>query len=227
MADRRHLRRGTALLVTGFALAAGGTALLVWPEPRVAADVGSVLTAPADPSPTVTPPATPPVGQPPAVSVPPPAPAPSGFVPERLLVESLDIDAPLVATGVDADGALVPPEDPARLAWWRGVRPGQGAGSVVVAGHLDMYGYGEGPLARLVRLEPGDRAAVTGADGAVATYVLRGVTTFEKETLPAAELFGTGGPERLVLVTCGGTYDREARSWNSNVVAVLDPFTTG
>ena len=216
------------LLVVGIALTGAGTALLLWPEPRVAADVGSVLAAPADPIPAdPVPPLSPTVAASPRAPVPPPVPAPAGFVPERLLVESLGIDAPLVATGVDADGALVPPEDPARLAWWRGVRPGTGAGSVVVAGHLDMYGYGQGPLARIMRLQPGDRAAVTGADGAVATYVLRGVTTFEKETLPADELFGTGGPERLVLVTCGGTYDRALRSWDSNVVAVLDPAPNG
>ena len=155
------------------------------------------------------------------------APAATGFVPQQLLVESLEIAAPLTATAVDGDGALVPPEDPARLAWWRGVRPGTGSGSVLVAGHVDMHGYGRGPLARIVDLEPGDRAVLTGADGARAAYVLRGVTTLVKESLPAEELFGTGGPERLVLVTCGGTYDPDRRSWDSNVIAVLDPVPSG
>jgi hypothetical protein len=187
----------------------------------VAAEVGSVLAAPAPPFPAAVP--TNPVGVPRYPDIP----TPTGFVPKRLVVSSLEIDAPLTATLVDADGAFVPPDDPARLAWWRGVRPGTGAGSVLVAGHVDMRGYGRGPLARIVDLEAGDRAVLSGADGARAVYVLRGVTTFVKESLPAADLFGTGGPERLVLVTCGGTYDPDRRSWDSNVVAVLDPVPSG
>jgi hypothetical protein len=223
MAVRWQLRSGTALLVAGAVLIGSGTAALLWPERRVAAEVGSVLDAPAHPASVGraadrTLPSVPPSAS---------APASSGFVPQRLLVPSLRIDAPLTATLVDADGALRPPEDPALLAWWEGVRPGTGAGSVVVAGHLDMRGYGQGPLARIVGLEAGDRATLVGADGAGADYVLRGVTTVAKESLPAADLFGAGGPERLVLVTCGGSYDPDRRSWDSNVVAVLDPAPTG
>jgi Sortase domain len=225
MAVRRGLRSGTTLLVAGAVLIGTGTAALLWPESRVSAEVGSVLTAPTPTpaSPTPDPTGTDPVGVPRSPSTP----TPTGFAPEQLVVPSLQIDAPLTATAVDDDGALVPPEDPARLAWWRGVRPSTGAGSVLVAGHVDMHGYGRGPLARIVDLEPGDRAVLTGADGAKADYVLRGVTTLVKESLPAAELFGTGGPERLVLVTCGGTYDPDRASWDSNVIAVLDPLPTG
>jgi len=214
-------------------LAGGGTALLLLPEPRVAAEVGSVLATPP-PSPSSTssaePPSTetsPPVDSRPSTQAPPStSPAPAGFVPERLVVDAVAIDAPLIATSVDGDGALVPPKDPRQLAWWRGVRPGRGAGSVLVAGHLDMRSYGQGPLARIVRLAPGDRAVLTGAGGSTASYVLRGITTIPKDALPAAELFGTDGPERLVLVTCGGTYDWDLRSWDSNVIAVLDPVPT-
>ena len=224
MEVRRSLRSGTTrLLAAGAVLIGSGTAALLWPEPRVAAEVGAVLAALAHPD-SVGDAAernAPKDGQP-AI-----APEPTDFVPQRLRIASLQIDAPLTATAVDGDGAFVPPEDPARLAWWRGVRPGTGAGSVLVAGHVDMQGYGRGPLARIVDLEPGDRAVLTGADGARAVYVLRGVTTIVKEFLPAADLFGTGGPERLVLVTCGGAYDPDRRSWDSNVIAVLDPVPTG
>lgn len=210
-------------MVAGAALAGGGTAALLWPEQRVAAEFGSVLAAPIGPSPAVGSA----VPEAPTVAASPSTRVSSGFVPQRLLVESLEIDAPLIATVVDSGGALVPPEDPAQLAWWRAARPGQGAGSVLVAGHLDMQGYGQGPLARIVDLNVGDRAVLTGTDGASATYVLRGVTTIDKQALPAAELFGSDGPERLILVTCGGDYDEDRRSWDSNVVAILDPVPAG
>ncbi len=232
-------RSGTVLVLAGLALAGGGAAVLLRPQPELTAETGSVFAAPpavapsssatpssATPStPTPSPPTPFPDSAPTTAAATPRATAPSGFVPERLLVPALEIDAPLVPESVDGDGALGLPEDPARLAWWRGVRAGAGAGSVLVAGHLDMAGYGWGPMARIVDLRPGDRAVLTGPDGADATYVLRGVTTLSKESLADAGFFGSGGPERLVLVTCGGEYDPDLRSWDSNVVAVLDPVT--
>jgi hypothetical protein len=186
----------------------------------VAVEVGSVV-------------ATPTAGSPPASSatataaIAPSRPAASGFVPQRLRVDALDIDAPLTGTLVNGDGALVPPDDPAQLAWWKAVRPSSGRGSVLVVGHLDVRGYGPGPLARIVHFRPGDRAELTGPDGAHATYLLRGVTTIQKQALPAADLFGAAGPERLVIVTCGGRYDPALHSWDSNVIAVLDPAPAG
>ncbi|MDP9430880.1 MAG: class F sortase, partial [Actinomycetota bacterium] len=153
-------RAGTPLIIVGLVLGLTGLTLFLAPDDRVTAEIGSVLDLPASDLPdsgrrdatTPPPPLTPlPTPQTSVVTTP-------GFTPERLLVETLDVDALLVTTLVDTDGALVPPEDPAQLGWWRGVRPGEGEGSVVIAGHIDSRRFGQGPLARIVELEPGDRA---------------------------------------------------------------------
>lgn len=224
----RGASRHTALIAAGLALSVGGLTLLLAPGEPVAAEAGTVLDAPLDPQPPRPTPAATGTGSPPPRDSPaavPPAPqaASRGFVPERLVLATLDVDAPLVTTVVDTEGAFVPPEDPAELGWWRGVRPGEGEGSVLVAGHIDSRRYGQGPLARIVELRPGDRAVLLGDGGLSAEYVVRGVQTFPKESLPAGDLFSADGAERLVLVTCGGTFDRERGGWDSNVVAVLDP----
>ncbi len=230
---RHRARSGTPLIIVGLVLGLTGLTLFLAPDDRVTAEIGSVLDSPASdlpdsarrdstsPPPPATPPATTP-STPPATPQTSAVPTP-GFAPERLLVEAVDVDASLVTTLVATDGALVPPDDPARLGWWRGVRPGEGEGSVVIAGHVDSRRFGQGPLARIVELEPGDRAVLAGAGGVSAEYVVRGIQTFPKESFPAADLFGTDGPERLVLVTCGGAFDRARGGWDSNVVAVLDP----
>lgn len=212
--------RGATIVTTvGLLLGAGGVIVLAASPPtEVKAEVGTVLDGSAEPADSVAPASTAHLW--PAV---PDRPAVESFVPDRLVVPSIDIDAPLTATGVGEDGAFVPPEHPAELGWWSGVRPGAGAGSVLVAGHLDARRYGQGPLARIVDLRPGDLATVTGSGATRRTYVVRGVSTFPKDALPAADLFGSDGPERLVLVTCGGTFSQESRHWDSNVVAVLDP----
>jgi hypothetical protein len=207
----------------GVLLAGCGAAVLLWPPSTMTGDVGTVLAVSAAADRDSVPLVPPSIAAPPE-RPPPPAPAAdASFAPSRLLVDDVGIDARLVAVSVDDARALVPPKDPAELGWWRGVRPGAGAGSVIIAGHLDARRYGRGPLAALVDLVPGARAVLSNADGSSATYVLRGVQTFPKDALPAAELFGHEGPERLVLVTCGGRFDPRRAGWDSNVVAVLDP----
>lgn len=220
----RRARSGTGLIVVGVSLGLAGLAVLVSPDEPVVADVGSLLEQPvaqtssAPTSSSLRGPTAPASSMAPAASA-----RSTGFVPERLLVEALDIDAPLVTTVVDTEGALVPPEDPAQLGWWRGVRPGEGEGSVVVAGHIDSRRFGQGPLAQVVELDEGDRAVLVGSGGESAEYVVRGIQTFPKDAFPASDLFSTSGSERLVLVTCGGTFDPDRGGWDSNVVAVLDP----
>ena len=255
MARHRAPRRAAAVIVGGLVAVVAGLALLLTPAAPIAARAGSVLGGPpagpaavAPPAPvegadgstagrasSSTPGVTAPVVTGPVVTAPAapqeprrlPLPALQGFVPDRLVVEALDVDAVLVTTLVDAAGAFVPPEHPDELAWWRGVRPGGGTGSVVVAGHIDSTRFGQGPLARLVDLVPGDRAVVSGPDGERVEYAVRGIETFPKDSLPASELFTADGAERLVLVTCGGTYDRREGSWDSNIVAVLDRVPPG
>jgi hypothetical protein len=210
----------------GVLLAGCGAAVLLWPPHTVTRDVGAVLAVSGAADWASMPLVSPSITAPPETPARPALSADRSFTPSRLLVDDVGIDAPLVAVSVDGARALVPPEDPAELGWWRGVRPGAGAGSVIIAGHLDTRRYGRGPLAALVDLDPGARAVLRNANGSSAAYVLRGVQTFPKDALPAAELFSHEGPERLVLVTCGGRFDPRRGGWDSNVVAVLDPVTS-
>ena len=219
-------RSGTLLVALGAALARAGLVALLWPDSRIEADAGADVRAPTAVTPAVPAPEAGDVAT--AVTEPspptiPPAEPTKGFVPNRLVVDPLELASPLLEVTVDTSGALVPPQDPDDLGWWRGVRPGVGQGSVIVTGHVDSRQFGQGPLGRIVDLEPGDLAVVSGQDGESASYTVRGIQTFDKDEFPADDLFGTDGPERLVLVTCGGTFDPERRGWDSNIVAVLDP----
>ena len=164
---------------------------------------------------------------PPAGPVPTLAPPPSRFAPQALRVPAVGLAVPVVPVEV-TDSVLGLPEDPAVLGWWAdGAAPAQGSGSVVLAGHLDSAEHGRGPLGAVVDLRVGDAAAVTGttARGGTRerTYRVVAVRTYLKERLPAAELFAQDGPERLVLVTCGGQYRRAHGGWDSNVVVILEP----
>jgi hypothetical protein len=68
----------------------------------------------------------------------------------------------------------------------------------------------------------GSAATVTDDAGESHDYMVTDVITYEKVELPYEELFAQDGRERVVLVTCGGTYHRGS-GWDSNVVVVMEP----
>ena len=60
------------------------------------------------------------------------------FVPERLVLWN-GRTAPVLQSGVRADGSLVIPDDPGTVGWWTGgSQAGEAYGHVVVAGHLKI-----------------------------------------------------------------------------------------
>ena len=54
-------------------------------------------------------------------------------------------------------------------------------------------------------------------------YRVSAVETYLKQVLPYEEIFAQSGSPRVVLVTCGGQYDRDAGGWDSNVVVTFTP----
>jgi len=138
----------------------------------------------------------------------------------ELSLPSLDIDAPVIEAGVTASRVLQIPEDPAVLGRWSdGARPGDGTGTIVLAGHVDYNGR-PGALKTLLSLAVGDEAILASSDGE-ARYVTERVDTYAKQVLPYEQIFLYDVPERLVLITCGGRFDRASGHYESNVVAYL------
>ena len=88
--------------------------------------------------------------------------------------------------------------------------------------HVDSRQYGKGPLSRATELQPGDRATVIG-EGGSREYVVDAVRAYEKVVLPWQELFAQDLEERMILITCGGDFDAERRSYLSNIVVFFTP----
>ena len=144
--------------------------------------------------------------------------------PVRVRVPGVRTPAPVQARTTDpVDGGLDLPDDAATVAWWgSGVSPGDGAGSVVLAAHVTYDGQ-TGPFTDLARVQRGAEVVVTSADGTDHRYVVEGVRSADKDALDREALFRTTGPAQLALVTCGGEYDPETRSYASNVVLTARP----
>jgi len=147
---------------------------------------------------------------------------PLALPPVRLRVAAIGVDAVVVPVGVDPGGALAVPVDPAVVGWWSaGARPGATTGSVVLDGHVDTSADGPGALFHLADMRRGDTVVLeTGAGSS--RYVVGAVRRYRKDRLPA-EVFDTAGPPRLVLISCGGSFDRQRRSYSDNVVVFAVP----
>lgn len=149
-------------------------------------------------------------------------PVPAGKVPRRLALPSLHVEAPIVPVRTLPGGGLAVPDDPHMLGWWQaGARPGSGQGSVVIDGHVDTAADGTGTLLYLRELRPGD-PVVLSTDHEVRNYVIAAVRSYPKADLPS-EVFDTAGRPRLVIVTCGGTFNKQTRQYSDNVVAYAVP----
>jgi hypothetical protein len=143
--------------------------------------------------------------------------------PATVSIASLNVSAE-VDSVASSGGILGVPDDPSRLGWWTGgAAAGSPHGSVILDGHVDSAATGPGALFRLGELAAGDRIVVTTRSGAIVSYAVTARRVYPKSgSLPAA-VFDQRGPARLVLISCGGPFDRSAGSYLDNIVVFAVP----
>jgi sortase (surface protein transpeptidase) len=143
--------------------------------------------------------------------------------PHHIAIPTIGVDAEVVAVGLEDDGTMEIPADVATIGWFEpGVRPGQ-RGTAVLAGHVDSRAQGPGAFFALRDLDVDDVVVTTGEDGQPQRWRVVSRTRFAKEQLPIDELFTRHGDPRLVLITCGGSFDATARSYSDNIVVSAVP----
>ncbi len=144
--------------------------------------------------------------------------------PVRVRVPGLGIDAPVSAAQIDvAHGVLGAPKSIARTGWWRdGAAPGARSGAVLITGHVDSAKGGIGAFFQLRRAHTRERVEVVTASGRTFAYDVVSVRSYRKGAVPTS-IFSRRGAARLVLVTCGGPFDRASGHYRDNVVLTAVP----
>ncbi|WP_242622922.1 class F sortase [Pseudonocardia sediminis] len=148
-----------------------------------------------------------------------PAAAPmAASAPVRVRSAAIGLDSAMIPLGLDPAGALEVPPDGDATGWYTGgPAPGE-LGPAVLAAHVD-WDHRLGPFAHLRALAPGDLVEVDRADGSRATFEVQAVRRYAKDRFPTDVVYGDLPRAGLRLVTCGGAFDRGARSYDDNVVA--------
>ncbi|MFJ6294140.1 class F sortase [Streptomyces griseoviridis] len=140
-------------------------------------------------------------------------------VPDRVRIPSIQVDAPVMPVGLDADGwvGAPPPEDPNLAGWFTGaVSPGE-KGTAVVVGHVDNR-QGPAVFYGLGAMKQGNRVEVARKDGKTAVFEVYGVEVFEKNNFPGDRVYGSKGTPELRVITCGGGFSKQ-NGYDGNVVA--------
>ncbi len=137
---------------------------------------------------------------------------------ERIGVQSADV----LGVGIEPNGEMeVPP--PLDVGWYEyGPSPGE-TGSAVLAGHIASEGI-DGAFRYLDRMEIGDVVEVGYDDGSVTRFEVTDLVQYDKYSLPFDDVFAEEGDPQLVLITCGGDFNSEARSYEDNVVVYATPI---
>ncbi len=141
--------------------------------------------------------------------------------PVRLSVPAIGVNTPLLRLGLNSDGTVqVPPlDDPDSKAGWYDRSPAPGTpGPAIILGHVDSAKYGPGVFYRLGDLRPGEHIDVTRADGTVAVFRIDAVRSYSKSDFPTLQVYGNIDHAGLRLITCGGEFDYDARSYENNIV---------
>ncbi|HEY6745127.1 MAG TPA: class F sortase [Mycobacteriales bacterium] len=195
-------------------------------DAQVAETLASMTPAPSTAAPTAS-----------AVAAPvPPVPTQDGrvgagggpvAVPARLELPSLDVSSAVEPVGVDGEGDLEIPENVAEVGWYRfGPRPGDAVGSTVLSGHVDSAEQGKGAFFRLRDLKPGDPVVIRGSDGRTWRYRVVSREEWPKSEVPLDRIFSRSGAARITLVTCGGGFREDIRSYQDNIAVTAVPVGT-
>ncbi|MEX2485992.1 MAG: class F sortase [Nitriliruptoraceae bacterium] len=147
--------------------------------------------------------------------------------PLRLQIPSIGVDSALMDLGLQADGTLEVPPSGFPAGWYTGSpTPGE-LGPAIIAGHVDWAGE-PGVFFDLRDLGADDEIAITRQDGSTARFRVTRVERFAKDEFPTQVVYGDLDHAGLRLITCGGAFDRQARSYEDNIVVfaeLTDPET--
>lgn len=91
--------------------------------------------------------------------------------PVRVVIDAIGVSATVASVGLERDGTLSPPSDPATVGWHSGSRIPGNRGPAVMVGHLDSD-HGPAVFADLDDLALGDVIDVEGDDGRIVSFAV-------------------------------------------------------
>ncbi len=141
-----------------------------------------------------------------------------GPVPVNLQIPVIEVDAPVEILET-VGGVMQQPSDEAHVAWYKETARLGERGNLLIAGHLNWWGFPEAVFFNLGTLQEGDKVMLFDEDENAFTYEIEWVRQESNLEPPSEEVLGMTAYEAVTLITCGGEWDNSISEYNERTVA--------
>ena len=143
-------------------------------------------------------------------------------LPIRLKIPSLSADAVVEYVGLTTLGAMDVPQGPDNVAWFNlGPYPGE-TGSAVISGHSGYKDNKSAVFDDLYKLAEGDKVYIEDDKGAIVTFVVREIKSYDRNANAADVFSSNDGLAHLNLITCTGDWNAVAGTHSDRLVVFTD-----
>lgn len=141
----------------------------------------------------------------------------SQSTPTRIIIPKIGVDTSFVDLGLAPNNEIEIPKKYDEVGWYiHGPTPGE-FGPAVILGHVDSY-LGPGVFYSLGQLNPGDTVNIERSDGTVAKFRVDKLERYKQSNFPTSLVYGNIDHAGLRLITCSGSYDRNLKRYDSNLI---------
>ena len=142
------------------------------------------------------------------------------FIPNRLKIPAIDVNAKIEVVGKDAKGRMDVPKQTDQVGWYRYGAKANQTGNVILAGHLDDTN-GPAVFYDLAKVKRGQRIEVSAKTGEQVSYVVTNVKSYPVDQAPVGSIFGATLARRLTLITCVGTFT-QSKGYDQRLVVTAE-----
>lgn len=143
---------------------------------------------------------------------------PSVFEPQTVSIPKINVISRIEKVGEDEKGRMAVPKEVMNVGWYEfGYKPGE-KGSAVFAGHLDKVTGEPAVFYELNKLEEGDEIVVTDRNGRKLAFEVIRSRVYPFDKVPLEEIFNSTDRERLNLITCTGSWNKDNKNYTNRLV---------
>jgi len=139
------------------------------------------------------------------------------FIPSRLHIPSIKLDAPIVPVGILDNGQMDVPQSSDIVGILEpGIMPGE-LGTAIMAGHVDSK-TGPAIFYPLKKLNSGDQVLIFNEEGQQLVYEVTSIESYLTSEAPLDKIFGDTDQSLLNLITCTGKFNRKLGTHEKRLV---------